>query len=130
MYPNQSFGGANRGPSSERQRSKRSNIVVDLGFIALAVSCVAVVGFQYSPLLTTSGYNVAAGHLTRIGFPRRYDDYSTYRSRRGSWVTMLQADFNYTTGGKAYHSTVTSVPIIGLISIGALGLAGETDKNG
>jgi hypothetical protein len=124
MYSNQTFGGANRGPASMRPPSRRSNAFVDIGFVALIIACCGVVAFQYHPLLTTTGYNVAAGHIERVGFPYYY--YSAYHSRSRSsgldWFDFLRADFTYTVDGKSYHSSATSVPLITLLSWNALTL--------
>jgi hypothetical protein len=100
-----------------------------LGFLALAIGCAGVVAYQYSPLLTTSSYNVASGHLKRLGFPYRSYSSSNSRYRRDSYISEIQADFTYTTGGKTYSSTLMSVPVITFFSFGNFDLDPQSGKN-
>jgi hypothetical protein len=125
MFSEDNFGGANRGPASMRPRSKRSNIFVDLGFFVLLIGCFTVVGYQYAPLLTTPGYNVAAGHISRLDFGGG----GHYSSRR-RYFDFVQVDYSYKVDKKTYRNSVTSVPLLELVSLVVIGLESETEKTG
>jgi len=135
MYGNQSFGGANRGPASQKPR-RRSNIFVDFGTVALAVVCGGVIALQYAPLCTSTGFNVATGHLNGVGVQssaRSSSSYYAYRSggRGRLLVSCLHADFSFTAAsGKSYNSTVESVPIFTLAALNLMQLTDKTDRNG
>ncbi len=130
MSFNDSFGGTNRGPGSGRPR-RRSNSFVDVGFMALVIGCSGAVAYQYLPMLSTAGYNVASGHLKRMGW-QYYHPFSSGYSHYGrgrDYVDFLQADFTYTTGGQTYSSTVTSVPLISLLGFGDYVVNADLAKN-
>jgi hypothetical protein len=138
MYSDQSFGGANRGPGSARPRSRRSNVFVDLGFVVLFVGCLAAVGCQYLPLLTTSGYNVASGHIDYVRECSPFsadDDYRySYSSRRRSYLVSIHARYSYTPsgigGGKQYTATAMSMPVFGIINFDTFTMKNDINSNG
>jgi hypothetical protein len=133
-----SFGGTNRGPASERKRIKptKSNMFVDFGTIALLLTCVLCVFWQYAPLLGTAGYNVASGHVTNAGFSSSGRSYSSsysygYRSRRGgAFVQSIVADFDYTANGRSYSTSVRSMPVLIFTAMNVLNMKDEINKEG
>jgi hypothetical protein len=133
MYSNDSFGGANRGPSTMRPPSRRSNAFVDVGFLALIIAVAGILGFQYYPLLSTTGYNVAAGHVERVSYVWGYTGYHSSYSRRpsrGDYFDLLKADYSFTTGGKTYHGSSISVPLVTFLSYDLLMLRDSTAASG
>jgi len=134
MISNNSFGGSNRGPESERRkvRPTRSNVFVDIATVALLLACGGAVAYQYMPLFSTSGYQVASGQLERAGlsysgyssYNRSYGRYSSYR--RGGWVNMLEAEYTFTANGRQYHSRVTSLPVLTFTAFDLMSMANSS----
>jgi len=137
MPSDYSFGGSNRGPAAERRkiRPKRSNVFVDLAALGLLLGCGGAIAFQYWPLFSTTGYNVASGQLNNAGL--LYYGYSSYgvyhrpygRSR-GGWFNMMKADYTFTANGKQYHSTVVSLPVIEMLALDTMSMTSESRANG
>ncbi|MBS1989191.1 MAG: hypothetical protein JSS83_01670 [Cyanobacteria bacterium SZAS LIN-3] len=129
-----SFGGVNRGPAAERRKTRpaRSNMFVDFATVALLIGCGGAVVYQYWPLFSTSGYQVASGHLERMGLT--FSGYSasgyTYSRRRNSYINFLEARYSFVANGRQYQYTVTSLPIFSLAALDTIGFENECRLNG
>ena len=135
MISNSSFGGSNRGPESERRkrRPSRSNAYVDIATVALLLGCGGAVAFQYMPLFSTAGYQVASGQLDSAGLVS--SGYSSYNrgysryGRRGSYINMLEAEYSFIANGKQYHSRVTSLPVLTFTAFDMMSMANSSARN-